>query len=201
MSTQEPRFEPASNRWLFAPIEATRIACGFVAARAFAAGSALPLFPAPATTAMPRSTASAIASFSGGDGCDPGWSAKDRLITCAPWSAAQRIPRASVSAPARPSAPNTFTGRIRHLPQMPAAPSPLSRTAPISAACSLPWPFSSVVSALPSIALKPGSRFGARSGFVSTPVSTTATTTRGCPRVTCQACGTDIDSSPARLRW
>ena len=28
-STQEPRFEPASSRWLSTPIEATRIAWGF----------------------------------------------------------------------------------------------------------------------------------------------------------------------------
>ena len=62
-STQAPRFEPASSRWLSVSIEATRITCGFVAASAFAAGSALPLFPAPATTVIPRPTASAIVSF------------------------------------------------------------------------------------------------------------------------------------------
>ena len=187
--------------WLSVPIEATRIACGFVAASGFAAGSALPLFPAPATTVMPRPTASVSAAFSDADGADPGTSAKDRLITRAPCSEAQRIPRAIVSTSARPSAPNTFTGRMRHLPQMPAVPRPLSRTEPISAACSLPWPFSSVVSAPPSIALKPGSRFGVRSGSRPTPESTTAITTRGSPCVTRQARGTAIDSSPARLSW
>ena len=200
-STQAPRFEFPSSVWLSVPIEATRIASGFVAASGFAAGFALPLFPAPATTVMPRPTASVSAAFSDADGADPGTSAKDRLITRAPCSEAQRIPRAIVSTSARPSA----SEHLHRQDAAPAADAGCSEAVVENGAdqrCLL-----AAVAVLvrrtapPSIALKPGSRLGVRSGSRPTPGVDDRDHDAWIALVTRQARGTAIDSSPARLSW
>ena len=76
----------------------------------YAAGkvaSAVPLFPAAATTTTLRERAYAIAAATASSGA---FIVKLMLITLAPWSAAQTIPSATAEAFPVPSAPITFTG-------------------------------------------------------------------------------------------
>ncbi len=91
-----------------------------------------PLFPAAATTTEPLRSAYCIAIWMPGDAPPP----RLRLMTRAPWSAAQTIPAATFDDTPLPFASSTRTGRMRTLGAAPAMPRPLfTRAAMIPATC------------------------------------------------------------------
>ena len=111
-------------------------------------------------------------------------------MTLAPLSTAQWMPSTMSASVPDPSGPSTLTGMILAFQATPATPTPLPVTAPITPATSVPWPLSSIGVASLSTMSRPGTRFGARSGWSrSTPVSRTATTTLAAVSATSHACG------------
>ena len=105
----------------------------------------------------------------------------DRLITVAPWSAAQSTPRVMSEVQPEPSSSSTFTGRMRASGARPATPVALLATAATIPDTWVPWPLSSLLPSPVDVSLwvvnsAPGSTRPARSGWLtSAPVSTTPT--------------------------
>lgn len=168
-----------------------------------------PPLPAEATTTEPLASAYCTAASSAASGCAEALSSpRERLMTSAPWSAAQRIPWARappllVRACLRAGSVDsrmTRTGRIFASGAMPSTPSARPGPCPWPAmipAIAVPW---RAQGRSPCLAPNPmkslvGSTCPARSGWpASTPVSRTATVTP-LPLVVCQTFCVPIASS------
>ena len=139
--------------------------------------------PTAATTTTPCRTAYSTAAASTGEYSSLARCSgsrvppSDRLITCAPWSTAQRIAAASASGETVSSEPAIFPMISCAGKAMPTIPLP-SIAAAISPATKVPWPCSSVKGFPPMKLFAAAMRAFGNSGFVpSRPESTIATRT------------------------
>src|SRR5690348_16020230 len=79
----------------------------------------------------------------------------ERFTTCAPWSAAQRMPSATFAVVPQPCLLSTFTGMSVAQYARPATPFPLFVVCAIVPAMCVPWPWSSQASARSSTKFQP----------------------------------------------
>ena len=156
--------------------------------------TALPSLPEAATVRMPASRAAVNVGWPSSTCSGVSVPPRLRLMTSAPCSRAQSTASRTSDRAMNPSESATLIG-IRVDPgAMPAMPSPLFVSATIVPVTCVPWPSSSVTSALFHTTLRGSTTWTpSRSGCDrSTPESITATTTDGSPVVVCHASGTSI---------
>ncbi len=137
-----------------------------------------PQLPAAITIVTPFPDAYCIAWSSVEDGLVP---PRLRLITLAPWSAAQVMPASTALYVPLPLWSSTRTGRMRTPGAAPEIPLPLTGSAAMMPATNVPWPLASTPPSPPAGFTKSqpdSTRPSSRSSWVrSTPLSTTATVT------------------------